>query len=449
MSFVLSTLNYIKRNGPVKTFYAIKERLADNKKVYRYQGIDEEERLEQVAGILNLKTRFSILVPTYETPEYFLTELVESVISQTYGRWELVIADASSTDCVKKVIDTYDDKRIRYIKLSENGGISKNSNEGLEFCEGDYVGLLDHDDVLSIDALYNMAQSIEKSEKQGKSPLVLYSDEDKFESETKQFFAPNIKPDFNLDLLLSNNYICHFLVMKKELISKLKFRCEFDGAQDYDLILRGVSELIRTYGRSFEEYIVHIPRVLYHWRSHDNSTSKNPSSKQYAYDAGKRAIEDFLKREDMDASVSESEHFGFYNVTYVPDIFSQRKDVCGVGYRVTDRHGNVCDGAYNEKKELLFEGLNRHYSGGLMHRAHCAMTVPYISVKGAKLNYEAAVVYQELLSEAGDNPDYCAISFKLCDIMRQRGFVFVYDPGKIVKDSKWLKRQLSSQITTE
>lgn len=152
---------------------------------------------------------FSILVPTYRTPENYLREMIDSVLAQTYGSFELILADASGDESVKQVVDTYEDKRIRYIRLAENKGISGNTNEALKHATGLYTGLLDHDDLLTPDALYENAMAIAEARSRGIRPQLLYSDEDKCDENGENYFCPHKKEEFNLDLILSNNYICH------------------------------------------------------------------------------------------------------------------------------------------------------------------------------------------------------------------------------------------------
>ena len=201
--------------------------------------------------------------------------------------------------------------RIRYIRLERNEGIAGNTNQALPHAAGDYIGLLDHDDVLTPDALYEMAAAIGQAQERGTAPALLYSDEDKCNGDRTEYFEPHRKEDFNFDLLLSNNYICHFLVMERALMQELGFRSEYDGAQDFDLVLRAVAGL-----KGREEAILHIPRVLYHWRCHPGSTAENPESKRHAYEAGRRAVQDFADRQGWAAKAVDTAHVGFYALRY-------------------------------------------------------------------------------------------------------------------------------------
>ena len=281
---------YLRKNGIKNTWYAVWERLLEAKgEAYRYLSPSEVVLAQQRQQGEAFSCTISILVPAYETPEAYLRQMVDSLLAQSYGRWELIVADASRTAQVRKVMEQYQDRRIRYLLLEDNRGISENTNAALAVASGDYVGLLDHDDVLTPDALYEMVLAIQSAEKNGKTVAFAYSDEDKCDAEAKRYYEPHVKSRFTLDLLFSNNYICHFLVIKAELMKKTGFRKEYDGAQDFDLVLRAFLHKEPT------DEILHVNKVLYHWRCHESSTAANPQSKLYAYEAGKRAVESALE----------------------------------------------------------------------------------------------------------------------------------------------------------
>ena len=272
---------------------------------YHYPSVDVLEK--QREHKFELMPKISILVPVYNTPELFLKQMIHSVRRQTYSNWELCIANANPDHAgVRQILDTVQrkDSRIKFVNVPENEVISLNKNAALEIASGEYIGLLDHDDLLTANALYEVADRLNAYPE----AEVIYTDEDKVSTDLKERFNPHFKPDFNLDLLRSNNYICHFFVAKKELVESAgAFRKEFNGAQDYDLILRCVEQA---------ERVEHIPKVLYHWRIHKESTADNPISKMYAYDAGKRAIEQHLKRCHVQAEVLHTKDLGFYRVKY-------------------------------------------------------------------------------------------------------------------------------------
>ncbi len=446
---------YLQRNGIRKTFFAVWERFEAYGKVkYRYEGPTEEELEVQRKEARKIRSRedaplFSIVVPAFETPEDYLWEMMESVLAQTYGRLELLIADATRDGRLENVVRRLaeadlartKEARVRYLPLKENGGISENTNRALAEAAGDYIGLLDHDDVLTPDALYEMVLCIEREKKAGRSLQMLYSDEDKWDG-GKAFYEPHWKPDFNLDLLLSNNYICHFLVMKRELMQKLKLRKEFDGAQDYDLILRAAADIL-----PHREEIAHISRVLYHWRCHPGSTAENPESKRYAYEAGRRVLQDFTERMGWKAEAVHGEHLGFYALRYLPDILTVRKDVGAVCGRLLQRKKGllrcVCAGAMDDRGRVYFEGTPEQFTG-YMHRAALMQDVEAPDLRCVRLSEECYSIFQEAVglpyrekpgesrfddSALPADADPALLGVKLGKALREAGFLVCWDPG--------------------
>ena len=221
---------------------------------------------------------FSIVVPLYRTPKGYLKELIDSIEAQTYVKWELCMADGSPDNKLEMFVKSYQDERIKYRYIGENLGISGNTNKAVEMATGDFIVLCDHDDLITPDALFEFAKEIVADSEVDS----IYSDEDKIDEKSYDVFDPSFKPDFNIDMLRSQNYICHLYGVRRELVEKYgMFNSEYDGAQDYDFILR-MSEHSRK--------IAHVAKILYHWRTHQGSTALNPESKMYAYDAGARAI---------------------------------------------------------------------------------------------------------------------------------------------------------------
>ena len=303
-------VRYLKHYG-VKGFYArllerFEEREVEYQEWYEKNKPSEEELARQRKKKWKDPVVISVLVPAYRTPEVFLKQMMESVLLQTYPYLELCIADGSGTDdSVEKVVKEYQkkDPRVRYRRLEKNEGIAGNTNAAIEMASGEYLALFDHDDLLSPNALFEVASAIEKEKAD-----VIYTDEDKVTSDLKEHFQPHFKPDFNPDLLCANNYICHLFVVKRSLALKLGGQDPaYDGAQDYDFIFRCTENA---------EKIVHVAKILYHWRVHQASTADNPSSKLYAFDAGKRAIEAHLARIGAKAEVSHTKDLGFYRVKY-------------------------------------------------------------------------------------------------------------------------------------
>lgn len=302
---------YLKHFGPKEFWIRLTERFqtddVDYEEWYRNHRATGEELEKQRNARFPYSPLISILVPVYNTPEAFLKQMIQSVRKQTYSNWELCIANADPTNQeVADILKTASgkDRRIRVTDVPENKGIAQNTNAALGIASGDYIGLLDHDDLLTPDALYEVVRVLNEEER----PQVIYSDEDKVTTDLSEHFQPFMKPDFNLDLLRANNYICHFFVAEKDLAEQVGgFHGEYNGAQDYDLILRCTERA---------EKIAHIPRILYHWRVHKASTADNPASKMYAFDAGKRAIEEHLKRCGEKGTVSRTKDLGFYRVQY-------------------------------------------------------------------------------------------------------------------------------------
>ena len=319
------------------------------------------------------------------------------------------------------------------------------------YATGDYAALLDHDDVLTPDALYEMATEIERQKKEDIQLQMLYSDEDKLDEREKKYFDWNQKPEFNLDLILSNNYICHFLVMKRQLMQELGFRSVCDGAQDYDLVLRAINFLLgkdKSQTIKSELPIAHIPKVLYHWRCHQESTAENPASKQYAYDAGKRAIEDFLRSREWKGIVRHTMHLGFYRVEYQPDLLSNRPDTAVVGGKLINKKNKITGGIYNQDGVCPYLGLHRAYSGYL-HRASLMQEAEIVDVRCMKASPEAAEILEEMLGlpylgnrkngrfdwqgSIRESTDYVELSREFCEKVRQRGWRIVWDPEMVEK----------------
>ena len=308
---VLKGLRYLKHYGPKEFWIRLHERFEPEEVPYGpwYANYIPDE------AILNRqkKTHFayypkiSLAVPAFRTPIPFLKQLVASVQAQTYPCWELCIANGSPKE---EELVAYlnqisaEDSRIHVRHLMNNEGIAGNTNAALELATGEFIGLLDHDDLLAPNALYEVARALNHDRRTD----VLYTDEDKVTADLSEHFQPHLKPDFSLDLLRSNNYICHFFVVKKSIVEKVGgFRPAYDGAQDYDFIFRCVEQA---------ERIVHIPEILYHWRTHKSSTADNPASKMYAFEAGRRAIEAHLKRAGVAGEVIHTKDLGFYRVKY-------------------------------------------------------------------------------------------------------------------------------------
>ncbi|WP_349674801.1 glycosyltransferase [Lacrimispora sp.] len=309
-----SAMDFLAENG-LKAF-VIKSR-------HKLQGIDsdydypewvsltkttEEELAQQKETVFDYMPRLSVVIPAYKTPERFLSAMLDSLLAQTYTNWEVCVADGSPKgEGVERVLKRYaiKDERFRYVILGENKGISGNTNAAIEMATGDFIVLADHDDTLAPDALFECVKAIN----QDPEIDVVYTDEDKLDIDGGELFEPHFKPDFNPDLLTSVNYICHLFVVNHELLLEVGlFKEEFDGAQDYDFILR-CTEKARK--------ICHIPKALYHWRCHQDSTASNPESKLYAFEAGARAVKAHYDRLGIPVkSVEKGIDYGIYHTTF-------------------------------------------------------------------------------------------------------------------------------------
>ncbi len=399
------------------TGYAVRQHMADRKtdrdynKRAREMRPAEEELSRQRSQRFAYEPLISILVPTYRPDDSFFREMLRSVKAQTYGNYELL--------------------------LGNGGGISENTNAALEEASGDYIALLDQDDLIEPDALFWAVEEINKGAR------LVYTDEDKYDGKKDRYIRAFHKPDFDMELLLSNNYVCHFLVVERELVLEAGgLRSEYDGAQDHDLILRCADRLERS-------EIAHIDRVLYHWRIHGGSTAGDPSTKDYAHAAGKRAIEDYLKSKDKLCFVTETEHRGFYRVEYYTErtdsfmyvmwlgegirpkepgnearmaaYLEANPDVGAIGGRVTDSMGRIISSGYLRDEDgepvPLYQGMNYHLSGEF-HMASLRREVEIVS--------NQCVMIRESLSGCVDSD-----SGRMCKKIKEKGYRIIIDPRMI------------------
>lgn len=248
----------------------------------------------------------SIVLPAYKTPPRLLREALASVVAQTYGHWELVVVNASPNDvALCAVLDEFAaDSRVRVVPVEENRGIVGNTNLGIRFCQGDYVSFFDHDDVLEPCALAELVRAIEDS---GGEAGLLYCDEDNIDEEGNPSL-PLFKPSSNPDLLLNDNYVLHWLTIKRNLLAQVEpSGPEVEGAQDYDLTLK----IMETGAQ-----VVRVPHVLYHWRLHEGSTAADPTYKSYTQEAGMHAVEGHIRRQGWNATVSRGRAYFTYDMTY-------------------------------------------------------------------------------------------------------------------------------------
>ena len=269
----------------------------------------QRQSLQQACDALTIQPLISIVMPTYNTVAEHLERAIQSVQAQIYPHWQLCIADdASPKPHVRAILERLaaQDKRITLLFLKQNGHISKASNAAIGLAKGDYIAFCDHDDELSPHALLRVVQALEKQP----NTKVMYSDEDKIDSEQRRF-DPYFKPDFNLGLLRSHNYMCHFAVYNAAYLRELGgLRVGFEGAQDYDLALRAIDG-------TDAKNIVHLPFILYHWRVAPGSTAAGHGEKSYAFSAGQRALTEHLARRGLAGTIDEApEAAGMYRVRW-------------------------------------------------------------------------------------------------------------------------------------
>ena len=306
-------------------------RLAENKEILKKRGItglldhvkdnyftDEEqyqrwlkkkrpsalELHRQSKRTFDYEPLISIVIPLYNTPQEYLRKLLQSITAQSYGKFELCLADGSTKKGPAAFVKKFygNDPRIRLKHLRLNAGISENTNEAIRMATGEFLMFADHDDFLEPDALYEMVRALNEN----RDLVLIYTDEDLCDEKGERFFAPRMKPDFNPDFLRSINYICHLVLVRRSLAEEVGLlRKQCDGAQDYDFLLRCIEKTDRVY---------HIPKVLYHWRVSETSTAGNQDSKTYAIDAGKLALTEHYARLGYEAEVEYTGIFIMYRM---------------------------------------------------------------------------------------------------------------------------------------
>lgn len=289
----------------VKAKYKLSQITLAKQPIYSPEELEAQKTEEFPRKIL-----FSILVPLYNTPEKYLREMIRSVLDQTYGNWELCLADgsdeahASVEQVVREFADA--DPRIRYQKLESNMGISGNTNACIDMARGDYISLFDHDDLLHPAALYDTMKAICEQ-----NADFIYTDETTFHKTPSDAYNPHFKPNYAPDTLRGCNYICHFTSFKASLLDTAgRFRPECDGSQDFDMVLRLTEKA---------EKIVHIPKILYYWRAHPKSVAASVGAKPYVVEAAKKALADHLERVGLKGMVLESSVSSVYRLWYEID----------------------------------------------------------------------------------------------------------------------------------
>lgn len=320
MHFILRQRSRLKNCGNLKGVLAKLRYKKIERKAMKGYGTEsfpsQEEALRQRQEKFSRMVKISILVPLYNTPQDFFREMIQSVLDQTYENWELCFADGSDAEhsYVGELVKEYQEQdgsgRILYKKLIKNEGIAGNTNQCLAMATGEYIGLFDHDDILHPSVLYEYVKVI--NEKQAD---YIYCDETTFRSgDINKMLTMHFKPDYAVDNLRANNYICHFSVFARKLLDGTElFRTQFDGSQDHDMILRLTDRA---------EHVVHVPKLLYYWRSHPGSVASDISAKPYAVQSAKGAVADHLRRHGF-------EHFQITSTRAFETIFKIRYQILG------------------------------------------------------------------------------------------------------------------------
>ena len=320
MHWVIRQRDRIRNQGSLRGVIAKIKYKQIEKKAMTHYGTEsfpsEETRKEQEEAVFEKMPLISILVPLYNTPEKFLRDMIESVLDQTYKNWQLCLADGSDNEhveLVQSIVEEYKAQardKIKYQKLFKNEGIAGNTNHCLELADGEYLGLFDHDDILHPEVLYWYVKAINEQDAD-----YIYCDETTFKNDDiNKMITMHFKPDYAIDNLRANNYICHFSVFKRSLLDGTElFRPKFDGSQDHDMILRLTDRA---------QHIVHVPKLLYYWRSHAASVASDISAKPYAIEAAKGAVADHLRRHGYD-------HFKITSTRAFETIFKITYEVKG------------------------------------------------------------------------------------------------------------------------
>ena len=388
-------------------------------------GESPEEALEASVSVLKVRhaPRISVIVATYEPVIRYFERTLISILSQTYGGFELIIADTSLSSAVRDLLDHYRDERIRYYSVPGNRGEASLINDAALMASGDYVCTVDVGDQLTKDALYEVFLYIMRT-----GAEILYTDEDHCDASGKRFDQPNYKPDFNKDYLLSNNYMRRLLVIRRELFLALRLRDAFDGALTYDLVLRAP-----------KSEVCHVPRILYHVSS-ASSNSKNAGREPDAViAAGKAALEDYFRVRRMRVQVNYSSRKGIYRVSYYPDIFTCRSEVGVVGGRVLSRTHKVVGGMFDSAGRVMYEGWDEA-EGGPMNRALTVQNAFAVDARCMRVRPELRGLHEEIFGKPSevqyfdwdrDPQELKRRSILFCRRIRELGYLIVWDPSFI------------------
>lgn len=394
------------------------------RETYSFSGLSQQQNRQQREHWRRLVDsgeeipKFSVIVTTYEPAIKFFDRTLVSVLNQTYGSFELIIADMSLSESVADLADRYEDDRIRYYHISANTDEAALMNDAVIMATGHFITRVYDGDYLTPDALYENAMFIMENNAE-----ILYSDEDRCDAWCGRFSDPDRKPDFSIDSLFTGNYIGNLLVIRRELFLALRYRIQYDGAMAYDLLLRAP-----------KSGMCHIPRVLYH----RSDVSEGHSREEYAVvEASRNALAEYFERRGIGAVVTLSRFPGFLDVEYKPDIFSQRSDVGVVGGRVLSRGHKILYGMYNAQGKILFQGWDEEREGP-KYRAQTVQDAYAVDVRCMKIRAELRTLYREVFGAPyeehvmrEDDRSLSEKSIRFCRRVRELGYLIVWDPSMI------------------
>ena len=402
----------------IKSFFVVLKRGGNTSNLFINQNeyikwFNNQNKIEKYEK-LNYNPLFSFIIPTYNVSRKLLSECLDSLLNQSYDNFEICIADDCSSN--EETIDTLKeyikkDKRIKVTFRKQNGMISKASNTAISMAKGEFIVLVDNDDLVEKDALYYLAKALNDN----KELDLIYTDEDKIDFKGK-IMEPHFKPDYSPDTFMGVNYICHLTCLRKSIVDELNgFRSEYDGSQDYDLFLRVLDKTDKVY---------HIDKVLYHWRQTPTSTAGYLGNKSYAYIAGKKALEDTLKRRKIKGEVLENPRVSTYLIKYANDnelisIIIPMKDkanitkkcLSSIYEKCTYKNFEIILIDNNSSEQATFDMIKEYeekYDNFKCIRLECEFNYSYINNKGVEaakgdyllfLNNDTEVIDNNFLEE--------------------------------------------------
>lgn len=379
--------------------------------------LSEEDRDEQVNTKFSKEITFSVVVPLYNTPEKYLRAMIESVCNQTYPNWQLCMADGSDASHpeVEKIAQEYTDKdkRICYKKLKENKGISGNTNEAIKMAEGDYIALFDHDDWLHPAVFYEYMKVIEEQDAD-----FIYCDEHIFHKHPKDAFGTQYKPDYGVDTLSTNNYICHFSVFSRNLLNQTgMLRKEYDGSQDFDMVLRLTQ---------VAQHVVHVPKVLYYWRSHPGSVASGIGAKEYCLESGRKAVVSWMESMGYKGSVELTAIPSTYRIHY--ELVRHPLVSVVIAVDVSDVHLQECiDSVIGNTSYDNYEILIAVYDG----------------LKANDLNLYKVLEQEKNVTivEVEGQTSYAGLCNRAAAVTKGEYYVFL-SPNAVIKNPDWIEEML-------